>query len=262
MNIPAPILASTPNFRDLGGYTGLDGRTVRTNRIYRSQLIATLTSADRETLRGIAIRSICDLRGVREHMKAPNAWIEPPEPAMRNLDIGMDVRAGAGELLTILAADPTENGVRTMMMKTYSLLPHAFEGKLAPVLDDLVSGDRYPFLIHCTAGKDRTGFLCALILLSLGVPLETVHHDYALTNHYTDLTPMMAASAEYLTTIVSDKIVPTDGMLRLLCGTSPDYLNAALAAVNDRYGSVETYLERTAGFDSAKRARLRELMLD
>jgi protein-tyrosine phosphatase len=262
MKIPAPILDCAPNFRDLGGYTCVDGRTVRGKRIYRSQLIASPTPGDTAALRAIAIRSVCDLRGAREHVKAPNAWTEPPEPAMRNLDIGMDVRAGAGELLAIIAADPTENGIRTMMMKTYSLLPRAFEGKLRPVLDDLVSGDHYPFLIHCTAGKDRTGFLSALILLSLGVSRETVHHDYALTNHFIDMERMMAASADYLTSVVGDKIVPSDGMLRLLCGTSPDYLNAALGVVERDYGSVEFYLEQTAGFDAAKRDRLRALMLE
>jgi protein-tyrosine phosphatase len=261
MTTPAPILTSAPNFRDLGGYTGLDGRTVRTRRIYRSQLIATPTVEDAAALRGINLRYICDLRGVQEREIAPNRWMEPPEPILRHLDIGMDVRSGAGELLAIIAADPTVNGIRSMMMRTYSLLPGAFIGKLGPFLDDLVSGDHFPMVIHCTAGKDRTGLVSALLLLTLGVPLDVVHHDYALTETYSNMDQMMAASGRYLKSVVGDKVKPDDAMLRLLCGTSPDFLNAALDVVNTEYGSVEGYLEQTAGFDAAKRARFRELML-
>jgi protein-tyrosine phosphatase len=146
-------------------------------------------------------------------------------------------------------------------MFTYILLPRAFEGKIGPVLDDIVAGEQLPVLIHCTAGKDRTGFLTALILLSLGVSLDQVHHDYALTEKYTDMDRMMAASAAYLKGIVGNTVTADTEMLRLLCGTSPDYLNAALDAIAKDYGSVENYLAETAGFDAAKREKLRERLL-
>jgi protein-tyrosine phosphatase len=262
MRTPTPILACAPNFRDLGGYAALEGRKVRSGRIYRSQLIAKPTPEDRAALKNIAIRYVCDLRSVPERAMAPNGWMVSPEPTIRNLDIGMDVRSGPGELLAIISADPTVNGIRTMMMRTYSLLPGAFEGKLGPILDELISGEHFPAVIHCTAGKDRTGFLSAILLLTLGVPLETVHHDYALTETYADMEQMMTASARYLKSVVGDKVEADDRMLRLLCGTSPDFLDTALNTVNEQYGSVEDYLEKTAGFNAAKRTRLRELMLE
>jgi protein-tyrosine phosphatase len=260
-DLPAPILSCAPNFRDIGGYTGADGRKVRHGRIFRSQLIVHPTEADLATLRRIDIRTVCDLRGEHERETAPNSWIEKPFPVMRHLDIGMDVRAGAGELLAIIAGDPTVRGVRRMMMFTYGLLPRAFEGKLGPVLDDIVAARDMPTLIHCTAGKDRTGFLTALILLSLGVSLDEVHYDYALTEKYTDMDRMMAASAAYLKGIVGEKIEPSPEMLRLLCGTSPDYLNAALDAVTRDYGSVTNYLAKTAGFDAVKLEKARVNLL-
>jgi protein-tyrosine phosphatase len=262
MPTPTPLLACAPNFRDLGGYAGLDGRKVRTGRIYRSQLIAKPTPQDTAALRNIAIRYVCDLRSAPERAMAPNGWMVPPEPTIRNLDIGMDVRSGPGELLAIISADPTVNGIRTMMMRTYSLLPGAFEEKLGPILDELVSGDHFPAVIHCTAGKDRTGFLSAILLLTLGVPLETVHHDYALTESYSNMEQMMATSARYLKSVVGDKVQPDEAMLRLLCGTSPEFLDTALNTVRAQYGSIDGYLEKTAGFDASKRARLMELMLE
>jgi protein-tyrosine phosphatase len=72
----------------------------------------------------------------------------------------------------------------------------------------------------------------------------------------------MAASAAYLKGIVGDKLEADSEMLRLLCGTSPDYLNAALGAIERDYGSVENYLAQTAGFDAAKRERLRVRLLE
>ncbi len=262
MGLPAPILACAPNFRDIGGYEGADGRTVRHGLVFRSQLIAKPDEADLGTLRRINIRTVCDLRGEYERETAPNGWVEQPCPVMHHLNIGMDVRAGAGELLAIIAGDPTVNGVRRMMMFTYSLLPRAFEGKIGPVLDDIIAGERLPVLIHCTAGKDRTGFLTALIHLTLGVSLDQVHYDYALTEQYTDMDRMMAASAAYLKGIVGDAVTADTEMLRLLCGTSPDYLNAALEAIRKDYGSVDDYLAQTAGFDASKREKLRVRLLE
>ena len=261
-DLSAPILSGIPNFRDIGGYEGADGRTVRYGKIYRSQLIHSLTDTDLATLRGLNIRYVCDLRGDPERKKAPNAWVEEPMPLLRHLNIGMDVRAGADVLLGMITADPTVNGVRKMMMFTYSMLPKAFEGKLGPILDDMIAGNQFPMLIHCTAGKDRTGFMTALILLTLGVSLDAVQYDYALTEKYTDMDLMMAASATYLKDIVGERIEADHEMLRLLCGTSPDYLNAALVAIEKDYGSVENYLAQTAGFDEVKRKRMHESLLE
>jgi protein-tyrosine phosphatase len=262
MGLPAPILACAPNFRDIGGYDGADGRTVRHGQVFRSQLIVGPTETDLATLRRIGVRTVCDLRGDHERRIAPNSWIEQPFPVLMDLNVGMDVRAGAGELLAIIAGDPTVRGVRKMMMFTYGLLPRAFEGKIGPVLDDIIAGEQLPVLIHCTAGKDRTGFLTALILLTLGVPLDQVHYDYALTEKYTDMDRAMAVSAVYLKSIVGNTVTADAEMLRLLCGTSPDYLNAALGAIGRDYGSVENYLAETAGFDAVKRGKLRVRLLE
>ncbi len=260
--LPPPLLVSAPNFRDIGGYSGIGGATVRRGAIYRSQVILNPPAPDLEKLHAMGIRYVCDLRGAHERKATPDRWLSEPAPILRHLDIGMDVRAGAGELLAIIAADPTPNGIRSMMMRTYSLLPHAFEGRLGLFLDDILAGAPFPAMVHCTAGKDRTGFLTAVVLLTLGVSLDEVHYDYALTEKYSDMEHMMAASAAYLKGIVGDRVSPSPEMLRLLCGTSPDYLDAALAAVTRDYGSVDAYLDRAQSFDHAKREKLRALLLE
>jgi protein-tyrosine phosphatase len=259
---PKPLLACAPNFRDIGGYQTEDGRRVGSGRVFRSQVVLNPSPDDFATLRRLGIRYVCDLRGAREAAMAPCHWPDSPPFETRKLDIGADVRAGAELLLDIMIADPTARGIRRMMLTTYSLLPRSFDGKLGLLLDDLLTGERAPAVIHCTAGKDRTGFAVAVLLLALGVPMETVRHDYLLTGRYLDLERMMSASAQYLKSVVGDRIEPDDAMLRMLCGVHEDYLDAALGAVVRDHGSVLAYLEATAGFDAAKRDRLRDLLLE
>jgi protein-tyrosine phosphatase len=256
------LLQSAPNFRDIGGYPTADGAIVAKGKIYRSQVVAAPTEADHETLRRIGVRYVCDLRGARERANTPSRWPEGVAPVERNLDIGVDVRAGAERLLALLIEDPTAAGVRRMMTLNYSLLPQAFaDGRLKLFLDDLLDGDNFPAVIHCTAGKDRTGFVCAMVLTALGVPEDSVIDDYMLTERFIDFDTMMTNSAHYLKAITGDRISPDDAMLRMLCGVSPDYLAASFAVIEEQYGSVDGYLEETAGLDAAKRERLRELML-
>lgn len=256
------MLECAPNFRDLGGYATADGATVARGRLYRSQHVGAPTETDLETLRRIGIRYVCDLRGTRERQSRPSRWPKGATPQERHLNIGVDVRAGAEKLVEILIADPTAAGVRRMMEVNYSLLPNAFaDGGLGLFLDDLLEGDKFPAVVHCTAGKDRTGFVSAVLLLTLGVPMETVRHDYMLTEQLLDLTDMMANSAGYLKAVIGEQLEPDDAMLRMLCGVSPDYLTSAIDTINQDYGSVEGYLEQTAGFGPEKRERLREIML-
>ncbi len=256
------MLACAPNFRDLGGYATADGATVAKGRVYRSQVVAAPTAADLKTLSRLGIRYVCDLRGTRERANTPSRWPQGLAPVERHLDIGVDVRAGAEQLIAILVADPTEAGVRRMMMVNYSLLPRAFaDGRLGRFLDDLLEGDKFPAVVHCTAGKDRTGFVCAMLLQALGVPMEAVIHDYMLTERFIDFDTMMANSVQYLKAIVGE-MEPDDAMLRMLCGVDPDYLGAALTAIERDHGSVDAYLAETAGFDAGKRERLRAMMLE
>jgi protein-tyrosine phosphatase len=258
----APILECAPNFRDIGGYETADGRRVRPGLVFRSQIVVNPTAADLETLRRLGIRYVCDLRGVREAAMAPCHWPDAEGLAIRKLDIGADVRAGAELLVEIMVNDPTVSGIRRMMLTTYSLLPQSFNGKLGLVFYDLLSGDRAPAVIHCTAGKDRTGFSVAMLLLALGVPRDTVVRDYLLTERYLDMERMMSASAHYLHSVVGDRIRADEAMLRMLCGVHEDYLDAALGTVAREFGSVDGYLETTAGLDAGRRERLRDLYLE
>jgi protein-tyrosine phosphatase len=253
------LIAGAPNFRDLGGYETADGRRVRHGVLYRSEALALSDASDRAALAGLGIRFVCDLRSAHERETAPTAWPPDRAPETLHLDVGMDLRAGNAALVRILAADPTVRGVRAMLMASYGAMPRAFAPGLRGFLDALLS-EKLPALFHCTAGKDRTGFLGAVLLETLGVPRETIRYDYALTSRYSDMPRMMRTAAVYVAALTGRDDHGAD-MLETLCGTDPDYIESSFAAIARDWGSTEAYLRAVAGFGAPERTRLRDLLL-
>jgi protein-tyrosine phosphatase len=122
----------------------------------------------------------------------------------------------------------------------------------------LANGDGLPAVIHCTAGKDRTGIVSALVLAALGVPEETIVADYSLSNHYHThfrelIRGQMATLMNFGLTI--DDVYP-------LTLAHPETMRAALRYIHDHYGDVQTYLKVRAGVDEETLTRLRETLLD
>jgi protein-tyrosine phosphatase len=157
-------LVGASNFRDLGGYPARDGRVVRWRQIFRSNHLGHLTADDIEVLRGLGVKSAFDFRGAEER-EAALCGVE--EITVHSLPIEPTVVAAlraqlaGGAPLTSAAAldvmrDSYRNYVRNNTQNFRALFAHLLE-------------DRAPLVIHCTAGKDRTGFACALILHALGV---------------------------------------------------------------------------------------------
>ncbi len=165
-------LAGASNFRDLGGYPGKDGRPLRWRQIFRSNHLALLTDADVAVLRGLGLKSAFDLRGVEERQSTMCCVDDitvhslPIEPAIM---VALRDRILSGvPLSTAEAAELMRQSYRDFVRHN----TEAFRGLFAHLLQD-----RAPLVIHCTAGKDRTGFACALILRALGVAEPIVVED-------------------------------------------------------------------------------------
>ena len=172
-------LQGASNFRDLGGYATADGRTVRWRQIFRSNHLGHLTEADIGVVRELGVKHAFDFRGTDERTAAACAV---KEIAVHSLPIEPTVvaalRARRASGLLLSSADAVE-----VMRESYRNYVRqntpSFRALFALLLED-----RAPLVIHCTAGKDRTGFACALIQHSLGVPDEQIAEDYLLTNRF------------------------------------------------------------------------------
>ncbi len=246
MNIHSRHLAlhGSTNFRDLGGYTGRDGRGVRWRRLFRSDHLGELTPQDVATLSGLGLTRVCDFRGRQERMV--HACVLPGV-AMHVLAIEPTVVQGLQSLLATGQALTVQTTVE-LMQQTYRDFVLDNSPRFAQLFAELLQDDT-PLVFHCTAGKDRTGFAAALILSALGVPRTVVMQDYLLTN---DLYRQPSDASRFASQEVLD----------VLWKVQPGFLEAALQTVDDRFAGLDNYLEKALGLGRTQRKRLEQLYLE
>lgn len=236
-------LAGASNFRDLGGYAGADARLVRWRRLFRSDHLAALTPDDAGMLQALGVSRSLDFRGVRERAAVPYALAGVEQ---HSLPIEPTVVQRMQELVEAGQTVTPEHTVE-LMQETYRAFVHDNAARFASLFEHLLGSDE-PLVFHCTAGKDRTGFAAAMILLALDVPRQVVMHDYLLTNDFYRMPPVAASRA------------PRE-VLNVLWRVQQEFLDAALQAVDRDYGGVDNYLARELGVGAAERRRLAELYL-
>ena len=242
-------LEGVENFRDYGDYRTASGRRLRKGRLYRSASHGRATDADLEAIEALGLAVIVDLRRPGERERDPAR--RPP--------------AFAGQ---VIVNDEGENDAEDpwwTFVKSSDLSPQAFHGYLInyyreaphkPRHVDLFS--RYfravaeadgPVLIHCAAGKDRTGVLAALTHHLAGVHQDDILEDYLLTNN----PERIAARAPMVAQVIKETTgrTATDAAIRAAIGVEAEYLAEAFAAIEAAHGSVEAYLRGPLGVDDA-----------
>jgi len=231
-------LAGASNFRDLGGYPAKDGRRVRWRQIFRSNHLGHLTDDDIAVVRGLGVRSAFDFRGLEERAEALcglNDVTVHSLPVEPTVVAALRAIAAAGTpLSTVAAVEVMRDSYRNYVQENTQL----FRALFALLLED-----RAPLVIHCTAGKDRTGFACALILHSLGVPDDLIAEDYLLTNRFYRRDP--SASSDL-----------PDDVKQVLGSVQLSFLAAAFEAIDADYGDLENYLRDGLGLGAAEREAL------
>ena len=255
---PAPVAAPAHvrvlplqggrNFRELGGYRTVDGRTVKWGLLYRSGQMHDLTPADYAYLQKLGIRTVCDFRDTRERTVEPSQWPAGRTPRILSDDYALDMSG------LRLPGDPstwTKSQVVAAMTATYPRLLDQFRGQYARMFAELLAGHA-PLAFHCTAGKDRTGVAAALLLSALGVPRTTIIEDYLLSNRH--MAPMPAQPTGFWA-----KLSPEAA--RAFAGVDRRYIDAVFAVTDRHPGGTMGYLKDEMGLDAARIAKLRALYL-
>jgi protein-tyrosine phosphatase len=246
LDLPRAVpLQGASNLRDLGGYQMADGRRVRFGRLYRSATLAHLTPQDVETIAGLGLRTVCDLRGVAEAAQRPSRL---PAGAER-VALPIEPTVGASLRDLMLREMSTGEDVVDLLRRAYLDYVTGSLHRYRAMLELLLQPERQALLFHCSAGKDRTGVGAALILLALGASRETIIADYVATDRlWLKDFPMPEGAPKPLTDA--------------LYGTHPALLEQTLDAAIAPYGDAAVMLEQGLGLDGARLDRLRDLYLE
>lgn len=218
-------LAGTLNTRDLGGLPTADGRVTRTGRFLRSDGPLHLTQADLETLAALPLTTVVDLRQGHELERDPSRLVGRSGIDLHNIEIWGRIDASGGE-------KPADKYDITAFY--IAALDHA--GPAFVEVVDVLTRAPGASMFHCTAGKDRTGLVAALILESVGVGRDDIIEDFALTEDR--IEPLRVR-------LLEDAVkhgVPREQFQRLL-GATPDLLIPALDHLDARYGGAAAYLQ-------------------
>lgn len=238
------------NFRDMGGYRTASGGQVAWGKLYRSGQLGKANETDQQLMQALGLRTIIDLRDDEEVAYLPDAFPEPV--AHRRVFITNNVMV-----------------TKTSVMVRRQRLGHEFrEGYKNRILEGGAAGigqvfrlladeANLPAVIHCTAGKDRAGVISALVLLTLGVPEETVIADYTLSNRFAET---FIEEIERRIRKVRWLGMRTEHFFPM-AAARPGVLESTLAYLRETYGSAEGYLTRRAGVPQEDLERLKKTML-
>ena len=232
----------TYNFRDVGGYPVPEG-AVRRGKLFRSDGLARLGEVGRQTLRDLDVRVVIDLRDDFEVSVMPD---DVDGLGLQRLHLPVFEGSGASQ---------STIGVTLVGLYEKILLQHG--DVVVTALREVADTGDEAVVVHCTAGKDRTGIVVALALLAVGVERELVLADYAATQ-----ANLRGPWLDGMIKLVRNHGVEVTPDLRIILGGSPpEALEEALDTIERRFGGVREYLLAT-GLDELELAKLRSVLVE
>lgn len=234
------LISGTFNFRDVGGARTLDGRKVRTGVLLRSAQLSRVDPTGLLALTELGVTHVHDLRG---HAEIEYIGHDVLPDGVRLNVTPFDSRMGE--------APPHEardhRTAAAHMREVYRMFPALPEAHLAikSLADSVLTGTA---LVHCAAGKDRTGWAVATLLRAVGVTEEDVYTDYLLSN---DAVPTLRAFMAGSDVAVSDDLL----------GVRGDYLDSATDSMHEMHGGLDGYLA-AIGIEAELREALRARLLE
>lgn len=233
-------LVGTYNVRDIGGYRTRDGRSIRWRTFFRADSLHRLPPEAQARLLDHGVRTVIDLRRTDELTVAPNVFASTTGVTYRHLSLLPELPPTPGELRSLV--------------DTYRQMLDERQEQIRGVLEHLAAPGGLPGLVHCTAGKDRTGVLTALVLGLAGVPEETIIQDYALSATYLG-APFIAEVRQRALArgYIWEQFAP-------LVDSPPEHMEATLQHLYDRYGGIASYV-RIIGLSAGQITALQEALV-
>ncbi|EST36548.1 tyrosine-protein phosphatase [Streptomyces roseochromogenus] len=257
------VLDGAVNVRDLGGYRTVTGREVRYGQVFRADALGKLTDADIAKLSTLHLHTVVDFR-IPDEVRRDGADHLPDGLTVTSRPVD-DLGLSARILEVIGSKDPVRQREMLGDGKAEQLMRSVYRAfvtdaddrrQFAETLRDIADHKRSPLLYHCTAGKDRTGWMSYLLLRAVGVPSETAEKDYLLSNGFRAETDRRTREGLKKAGLMEDP-----DLLIPLQEVREDYLAAALDQAEHDYGGLYGYLTQGLGLDTPTLAKLRAGLL-
>ena len=269
-------LTGVTNARQLGGYVGADGRTVKDGALIRTAKLADATDEDLDKLANVYhVSKVIDFRTLVEATSAADPTIAgASNTRMSAIDVGtsaFEIVKLVGEASSGTAAidldtikslvSLAQNGVIGTIMKDQ------YEGLVSDVgsivvyrqfFNMLLSANGETVLYHCTSGKDRAGVATILLLSALGVDKETIKQDFLLSNQY--YADQMQEAYDKAYSVCPIASVATD--VSRAYGVDEAWFNAVYSTIQSKYGSMDIYLKLCMGLSNSDLQQLRDAYLN
>ncbi|WP_433756154.1 tyrosine-protein phosphatase [Nocardia sp. CA-135398] len=255
-------LQGAVNVRDIGGYRTYDGATVKSGKAIRSDSLEKLTDSDVQKLGTLNLKAVIDLRTPAEVQFAGADKVPAGvQKVARPID---DTGLFQQMLAAIQSRDPVKqeellgNGkAEEIMANVYrSFFTDDSRAKFGQTIRDLAATDRAT-LYHCTSGKDRTGWLTYVVLRAVGVPESTARQDYLLSNQY-----RAAADAKLREQVKQAGLMQNPDLLIPLQEVRTEYLDTAIAEMEQTYGDFGKFLTQGLGLDGGTLVQLRKNLVN
>jgi protein-tyrosine phosphatase len=258
-------LEGQSNFRDLGGYESVDGRTVKWGEVYRSGELPNLTEEDVAELEDLGIRTVVNFLlpeeiGMNGRDRLPDGVREIAEP----------IHGDRAAELTIVAQSAIRSGEfekppPEMNPEFHRLLLNEGKEQYAALLRQVADPANRPLVFHCSHGVHRTGTATAILLSAVGVPWEVVREEYLLTNEYRR-GEVEATLAEIRRMVAEKRGVSPDEVdmsnVEAFYVLEGFYIDGTLEQAVADYGSMEAYIREGLGLSDDEIKLLRSQLLE
>ncbi len=249
------------NFRDFGGYVSQSGAKLKSGILFRSGALDEATDNDLEKLTSLGIQTICDLRTDQERNRWPDRVPANLGIKQVHIPVSGSMQTEANELSRLsswLFGRARKTNYAEIAQRTYTEYVTRFQAEFSKVLKLFSDSSNLPILIHCTAGKDRTGFSCAVVQLILGVSQELVIQDYLQSNNHLQRIKAETAHRIKLPVMLG---FPADKFLPLI-EARREYIEAAIAQIHNNYQGIENYVWQGLGLTDEDVLKLKEALLE
>ena len=242
-------------YRDLGGIKNKEGKTIKPNMIIRGKSLYKIKEKDVQTLKSYNLSKVIDLRTAVEMDEKPNVKIDSIKylhmPVFKEKMAGITHEKEQSKLKMLLNMMSIENLYKLMVTDTYSI------SQLKNIIHEIMNSDNHPVLFHCTAGKDRTGVVAMLLLNILDVDEETIMKNYLEINK----THKPKANLFYVLINVLMWNKELAKKARSYYMVHERYLQTAIEAIKETYGSMEEYITNALGVTNEMKQAFKDKVL-